>query len=83
MVAKVWTPASEIEDLGEAFRAETVGMLKKVAFENNCDVNELKFSVNNLGVVNIQRMTPQEMIDRASQRIVQKRIVSIKKSRES
>ena len=60
---KIWTPASETENLAEAFKKETEFMLKKAALENNCDVEELKFSVNNVGMVNIQRMTEREMKD--------------------
>ena len=36
-------------------------MLKKAALENDCDVEELKFIVNDLGIVNIQGMWPDEV----------------------
>lgn len=63
MVAKtkIWTPASEVGSLGEEFRKETETMLKKVALENNIDVETLKFNVSSNGVVNIQSMTIEEM----------------------
>ena len=82
MIARneIWTPASEIS-LGEEFRQETMEMLKKVASDNKCNVEELKFSVNNLGVVNIQRMTSDEMLEMESKRIVEKEVKKIKKER--
>lgn len=55
---KIFT--GEPEDLAEEFRKETKDMLKKVALENGCNVEELKFNVDNFGVVNIQRMEPDE-----------------------
>ncbi|KKL63464.1 hypothetical protein LCGC14_2174810, partial [marine sediment metagenome] len=69
---EIWTPTSDMESLAEDFRKETEAMLKKVALENGCDVDELKFSVNGLGVVNIQRMTPFEMVEREEDRRKQK-----------
>ncbi len=58
---EIWTPASDIESIGEEFRKETETMLKKAALENNVDVETLKFNVNNNGIVNIQSMTEDEM----------------------
>lgn len=80
MVAKIWTSESEA-NLGEDFRQETKCMMEKVALEHNCNVEELKFTVDNTGVVNIQRMTPQEILNRESKRIVDKMIKQIRKSR--
>ena len=59
--AKIWTPASDVTSIGEEFRKETGTMLKKVALENNVDVETLKFTVSSNGVVNIQSMTEDEM----------------------
>ena len=59
--AKIWTPASDVESIGEEFRAETETMLKKAALENNVDVETLKFTVSGDGIVNIQSMTEDEM----------------------
>jgi hypothetical protein len=70
--AKIWTPASEVGSLGEDFREETVAMLKKVALENNVDVETLKFSVNCNGIVNIQSMTEEEMNEMELRRRKQK-----------
>ncbi len=85
MVAQneIWTPTSDMESIAEDFRKETEEMLKKVALENNCDVDELKFSVNSVGIVNIQRMTPFEMVEREQKRREQKRIKDIRNRRNA
>ena len=77
----IWTPQSKT-DLGEEFRTEVRFMMEKVATEHNCNVEELKFSINNLGVGNIQRMTPEEMLKREADRIIEKRVKAIRKARE-
>ncbi len=58
---KIWTPGSDVADIAEAFREETQFMLKKIALENNCSVEELKFNVSSNGMINVQRMTEDEM----------------------
>ena len=72
MVAKIWTPGDEAASIAEEFRKEVGDMLKKVALENDCDVNELKFTVNSLGIVNIQSMDPEEIRLREAERDKQK-----------
>ena len=57
MVSRIEEPM----DIGEEFRKETQDMMKKIAFENNCSVEELKFTANSEGIVNIQKMTVKEM----------------------
>lgn len=58
---RIWTPGSDIDDIAEAFKEETVFMLKKIALENGCSVEELKFTVDNFGIVNVQGMTEEEI----------------------
>lgn len=79
-MVNLWKPESET-DLGEEFRQEIRYMMEKVAFEHNCNIEELKFSVNNMGIVNIQRMTPEEMLERESARIIKKQVKAIRESR--
>jgi hypothetical protein len=55
--------------------------MKKAAIEMNCNVEELKYRVNNAGLVEIERMEAQEMIDMASHEAKQNRVIKIKKSR--
>ena len=76
---KIYTGRSQMEEFAEDFRYETMAMLKKVAFENNIPVEQLRFTVDNMGVVNIQSMTEEEMIEMDSQRIVENKIKTIRK----
>lgn len=65
---KLYTGKTCVEETGEELRAEIAAMMKQVAFEHKCNVEELKYTVNNAGVINIRRMTSQEMIDRETKR---------------
>ena len=78
---KIYTGKTCVEETGEELRAEIIDMLKQVAHEHKCDVEELKYTVNNMGVVNIQRMTPQEMIDMEAKRQTDKLRNKILKSK--
>lgn len=78
---KVYTGMSQMEEFAEDFRKETRMMLEKVAFENNIPVEQLKFTVDSTGVVNIQSMTEEEMIEMDAQRIVEKKISAVRKMR--
>ncbi len=79
----IWTPSSNVENLADEFRQETEMMLKKVAHDNNCNVEELKFNVNSNGMVNIRRMTGEEMVEMSAQEAEDNRIREIKKSRKA
>ncbi|KKM79833.1 hypothetical protein LCGC14_1345940 [marine sediment metagenome] len=57
---KIYTDMSQAEEFAEDFKNELRGMLEQVAKDYKCNVEDLKFTVNNLGVVNIQSMTPLE-----------------------
>lgn len=70
--AKIYTGKTCVEETGEELRAEIIDMLKQVAYDHKCDVEELKYTIDNMGIVNIQRMTSQEMIDREAKRQVDK-----------
>ncbi len=78
---KVYTGKCQMQGFAEDFRAEITDMLKKVAKEHHCNVEELKYTVNNVGVVNIQRMTPEEMVEKEEQRQRDKKVNVILKNR--
>ena len=78
---KIYTGKDVVDETGEKLRIEITDMLKAVAHQYQCDVEELKYTVNNVGVVNIQRMTPQEMIDREAKRQTDKLRSKIMKSK--
>ncbi|HDZ14031.1 hypothetical protein LCGC14_0756730 [marine sediment metagenome] len=79
--SKIWTPGSDTEDIAEAFRAETKFMLEKIALEYGCSVEELKFCTNNLGMINVQRMTEEEMKEAEKNRRLEKFRKEIRKQK--
>lgn len=50
----------EPEDLAEEFRRELTHMMKAAALRMSCPVELLKYRVDNNGVVEIQKMEPDE-----------------------
>ncbi len=63
------------EQLCENFKQEVAEMMKQVAKDNHCDVEDLKFTVNNLGVVNIRRKTDEDIVEEKKKRILQESLV--------
>ncbi len=80
---KVWQPGSTaaIDELAEELRQETIMMMKKAAVEMNCSVEELAVSVANNGMVEVRRMTPEEMTAMHAEEAEARRIMKIKKER--
>jgi len=74
---RIFTTAKE--QLCEDFKQETMEMMKQVALEHNCDVEDLKFTVNNLGVVNIRRKTADDILEEAKKRIMQENLAKYHK----
>ena len=80
-MVRIHTGEEPVEELQRKFTEELKGMLKKAAIELKCNVEELKYRTNNAGVVEIERMTAQEMIDMGISEAKQKNVIAIKKAR--
>lgn len=78
---KVFTGETPVEELQRKFRTEVKTMMKKAAVEMGCNVEELKYRVSNAGLVEIEKMDAQEMIDMAAIEANQKRVIDTKKKR--
>lgn len=78
---RIITGEAPVEELQRKFSEEVRALLKKVAFEHKCSVNELKWNVNNAGIINVQKMSADEMIEAQAQDTQAERIRDIKKSR--
>lgn len=50
----------EPEDLAEEFRKELKTMMKAAALQMGCSVEMLKYRVDNTGMVEIEKMEPDE-----------------------
>ena len=61
---RLYTGKTYAQELSDDFKKEISDMMKKVAHEHNCNVEDLKFSVNSLGVVNIRSLTIEERLKR-------------------
>jgi hypothetical protein len=64
---RIITGETPVQELQRKFKEEVTTMMKKAAIELNCNVEELKYRVSNIGLVEIERMGAQEMIDMAAQ----------------
>jgi hypothetical protein len=80
-MVRILTNETPTEELQRKFTEELEGMLKKAAVKFKCNVEELKYRTNNAGVVEIERMNAQEMIDMVAFEAEQKMVITIKKSR--
>ncbi len=63
----------------DALKTELVSMMKDAAFKFGCDVSELKCRIDNMGQVEVARMSESEMLKRESKR---QRAKSLKALRE-
>ena len=79
--SKIYTGLSQAEEFAEDFRKELKGMLEQVAKDHKCNVEDLKFTVNNMGVVNIQNITPDERDKMEQKRLNKKMINTIRKTK--
>jgi hypothetical protein len=78
---RIITGESPVEELQRRFSDELREMGKKAALELGCNVEELKYQFNNAGIVEFQKMTPQEMIDLGARDAHQKKVIAIKEAR--
>ena len=81
MVANIYTGQTPVQELQGKFTDELRGKMKEAALIFKCNVEELKYRVGNDGVVEISRMTPDEMIEMSAQDDENKRKRSIKIAR--
>lgn len=58
---KVYTGESPVEEIQQAFKEEMAEIMKDAALKLGCSVDELKYRFDNLGRVEVVRMTPEEM----------------------
>lgn len=79
MVTRIFKGQTPEQEIGEAFKEEVQALLKKVAHDYHCDVEDLKFSVNNLGIINVQRLTVEERIEDDKKRLQRTRLKNIRR----
>ena len=80
-MVRIITGETPTEEIQRKFSEELKGMMKDAALKMNCNVNELKYRINNAGIVEIERMDAQDIIDMAAKDAANKRIIKVKKDR--
>ncbi len=60
-MVRLYRGETPVEELQREFTDELKTMLKEAALKVGCSVEELKYRVSNDGIVEIQRMTLEEM----------------------
>ena len=78
---RIGTGEAPVQELQRRFSEELQGKMKEAALKIGCNVEELAYRVNNVGIVEIRRMTGDEILDAQAQDAEAKRIRDIKKSR--
>ena len=81
MVAKLYTGETPVEELQRAFTDEVREMGKKAAIELKCNTEQLKWRVNDVGLVEFEIMTAEEQIALVTREQNSKRARDIKKLR--
>ena len=69
---KIYKGESPAEEIQQAFNEEMKDIMKDAALRMRCSVEELKCRVDNLGRVEVQKMTPKEIRRREMERRKQK-----------
>lgn len=75
---KIYKGESPLGELQNAFKEEIKVMLKDAALKMKCPVEMLKCRFDNLGRVEVQKMTIEEMVDNQNKGKERKRITDIR-----
>ena len=75
------TPEKPVDQLQRDFTRELKSKMKEAALLLHCSVEELKYRVNNTGIVEIERMDKAEMHQQLEDEAMQARIRDIEKGR--
>ncbi len=80
---KIYKGESPLGELQGAFRDEVKGILEDAALKMKCNIEQLKYRFDNLGRVEIQKMTLDEMIEKHHEDEERKRIAVIRNRRNN
>ncbi len=65
---KIYRGQTQVEELQEAFRDEMRDMMKDAALKMGCSVELLMYRVDNMGKVEVRKMTEEQYIESEKQR---------------
>ena len=85
MVAKtkIYKGETPLGELQNAFKAEIEITLKDAALKMGCSIERLKYRFNNLGCIEVQKMTIEEMVEKRQEDEKHKRIVAVRNRRNN
>ena len=77
-INKIYKGETPLGELQQAFKAEIKGILKDAALKMKCSIEQLKYRFDNLGRVEVQKMTAKEMVENQNKDQERKRIAGIR-----
>lgn len=85
MVAKtkIYKGETPLGELQNAFKEEVKGILKTAALKMKCNIEQLKYRFDNLGRVEVQKMTIEEMLQKNKEDEERKRVADIRNRRNN
>ena len=78
---KIYTGETPMQELKGNLQAELIKMGKAAALELKCPAENLKWRINNAGMVEWQQMNNAELAEMQAQEAKQKRVIDVKKKR--
>jgi len=80
---EIYKGETPIGELQQAFKDEIKGILENAALKMKCSIDQLKYRFDNLGRVEVQKMTAGEMVGKHKEDQERKRIVGIRNRRNN
>ena len=80
---KIYKGETPLGELQNAFKEEIKGMLEEAALKMDCSIEQLKFRYDNLGRVEVQKMTIEEMVEKRNEDEQRKSIAIIRNRRNN
>lgn len=78
---KIYKSESPLGELQNAFKQEIKSILENAALKIGCSVEQLKYRFDNLGQVEVQKMTIEEMVEKHKEDEERKKIAAIRNRR--
>ena len=78
-INKIYKGETPLSELQSVFKAEIGTMLKDAALKMKCNIEQLKYRFDNLGRVEVQKMTAGEMVKSQKKDQERKRIAVIRR----
>lgn len=70
---KIYKGQTPVEELQQVFQDELKGIMEDAAIKMGCTLEKLKYRIDNMGHIEVQKMTPQEIMADQNQREVNSR----------